>query len=465
VVVKDSASATCGAALTLSTPTTYVGSCTINNELAGEAVTAAYDVDGLDTNYTQSTSNGLTVQVASQTILFTSAIPASPTVGTNYDVTATGGQSNNPVIFSIDASSTAGACTLSGTAVSFVTIGICVIDANQAANSSYLAAPQVQQTVIINTLGPQAISFTSVIPTSPTVGNTYIVAATGGKSNNPVTFTIDASSTAGACTISSTSITFGAVGTCIVDANQAGSTNYLAAPQAQQTVTINTLGVQTITFTSLATSPNVGTTYVVAATGGKSNNPVTFTIDPSSTAGVCTISIATVTFVAVGTCIVDANQAANSNYLVAPQVQQKVTVLAIGSKPPVTTKPTTSKIVINLHSFVKSGPTFHELVKLTCELATCRGVVKSIGAITIVKDVSVKSGPWTITKKVAKTTTVVLAGTSYRLAAGKHELLTLALTASGRSVLAEVKRSTPLREALTATVKGGLTATKSLILR
>jgi hypothetical protein len=404
--------------------------------------------------------------LGAQTITFTSVVPASPTVGTNYVVAATGGESNNPVTFTIDASSTAGACTISGSTVSFVTIGFCVIDANQAASTNYLAAPQAQQIVTINTLGPQSITFTSVVPSSPTVGTTYVVMATGGESNNPVTFSIDASSTAGACTISGATVTFGAIGKCVIDANQAASTNYLAAPQAQQSVTVNTLGAQTITFTSVVpTSPTVGKTYVVTATGGKSNNPVTFTIDASSTAGACTISGSTVSFATIGKCVIDANQAASTNYLAAPQAQQTVTVLAAGATPPVTTRPPTSKIVINLDSFAKSGTTFHELVKLTCHLATCRGLVKSIGAITITKYVSVKSGPWTITKKVAKTTTVVLASTSYRLASGKRELLTLTLTAGGRSVLAKVKPSIPLREALTATVKGGLTATRSLVLR
>ena len=52
---------------------------------------------------------------------------------------------------------------------------------------------------------------------------------------------------------------------------------------------------QTITFTS---TPNgayfPGDTYVVTATGGRSGNPVTYSIDPSST-WVCSVSGSTVT--------------------------------------------------------------------------------------------------------------------------------------------------------------------------
>ena len=51
-----------------------------------------------------------------------------------------------------------------------------------------------------------------------------------------VTITIDASSTAGACSIAAGVVSFTAAGTCVVDANQAGNANYNAAPQVQQTV-------------------------------------------------------------------------------------------------------------------------------------------------------------------------------------------------------------------------------------
>ena len=48
--------------------------------------------------------------------------------------------------------------------VSFTAAGTCVIDANQAGNASYNAAPQVQQTVTV-AKGTQTITFTSTAPT------------------------------------------------------------------------------------------------------------------------------------------------------------------------------------------------------------------------------------------------------------------------------------------------------------
>jgi hypothetical protein len=42
-----------------------------------------------------------------------------------------------------------GACTVSGTTVTYTAAGRCVIDANQGGTTSYADAPQVQHTVIV----------------------------------------------------------------------------------------------------------------------------------------------------------------------------------------------------------------------------------------------------------------------------------------------------------------------------
>ena len=70
-----------------------------------------------------------------QTITFTSTNPSPVTVGApSYVPTATA-SSGLPVTISLDASSTG--CTLSSGVVSFPASGTCVIDANQAGNSSW----------------------------------------------------------------------------------------------------------------------------------------------------------------------------------------------------------------------------------------------------------------------------------------------------------------------------------------
>jgi hypothetical protein len=171
----------------------------------------------------------------------------------------------------------------------------------------------------------QSITFTSTAPKPGVVGGSYTVTASGGASGNPVTFSIDPSAH-GSCSISGATVTLVAVGTCVIDANQAGNASYEAATQVEQSFAV--LGTQSITFGSTPPSAAVvGGTYTVTASGGASGNPVTFSIDPSAH-GSCSISGATVTFVAVGTCVIDANQAGNASYEAATQVQQTMTVTA-----------------------------------------------------------------------------------------------------------------------------------------
>ena len=466
VAVTDSSSQSCLASLTPSTATLYTGSCTIDNEAVGVTVTAAYDADSADLNFLEATSNTLTVAAMSQSITFTSSVPASPTVGGTYTVTATGGASGISVTFSVGPTSAVGACSIIGAKVSLTGAGICVILANQAGNANYSAAPEVAQAFTISaggsgptSPGSQVITFTSSVPSPPIVGGSYVVSATGGASGNPVTFSIDATSTAGACTIDDATVSLLAIGTCVIDANQAGNANYQAAPQVQQTVSIVLAG-QVITFTSsVPSSPKVGGTYVVSATGGASGNPVTFSIDATSSAGACTISDATVSLVGVGSCVIDANQAGNASYSAAPEANQRFVVRSASSTgPPTKLVP---KIVIHLDTFAKAGAAVHETIKLSCIRAACSGLVSSLGQITTSKFVSEKSGPWTITKKVTTTVRVLLTRASYRLAEGKSGVLTLTVSANGRSALAKANSTTPLYETLTATVKGGLMVTKS----
>ncbi len=84
---------------------------------------------------------------------------------------------------------------------------------------------------------PQQITFTSAPPSPAVYGGSYTPAATGGGSGNPVTFSIDSSSTSGACSLSGGTVSFTGTGSCVIDANQAGGNGYTAAPQAQQSIT------------------------------------------------------------------------------------------------------------------------------------------------------------------------------------------------------------------------------------
>ena len=288
---------------------TGVGNCIIDANQAGDA------------NYNAAPQVQKTISVGKGAQTITFAPPATGSVGGGTTLSATGGASGNPVSFTIDGTSTAGACSLSGSALTYTGVGNCIVDANQAGNANYNAAPQVQQTITIGK-GTQAIAFAP--PTTGSVGGGTTLSATGGASGNPVTFTIDGSSTVGSCSLAGSVLTYTGVGSCVIDANQAGSANYNAAPQVQKTISVGK-GAQTITFTPPATG-NVGGGTTLSATGGASGNPVTFTIDPSSTLGACSLTGSALTYTGVGNCVIDANQAGNANYNAAPQVQKTIAI-------------------------------------------------------------------------------------------------------------------------------------------
>ncbi len=277
------------------------------------------------TNYApvvNSTSVNVTVNKASQTINFPA--PASPvTFGVApIALTATGGASGNPIVFTVDASST-GTGTISGNTLTITGAGKIVIDANQTGNGNYAAAAQVQQSVQVNKAS-QTINFPA--PASPVTFGVAPIAltATGGASGNPIVFTVDASST-GTGTISGNTLTITGAGKIVIDANQTGNGNYAAAAQVQQSVTVNKAS-QTINFPAPASPVTFGVAPIaLTATGGASGNPIVFTVDASST-GTGTISGNTLTITGAGKIVIDANQTGNGNYAAAAQVQQSVQV-------------------------------------------------------------------------------------------------------------------------------------------
>gem|GEM_PF-454780 len=253
-----------------------------------------------------------------QTITFISTTPTSAVVGgATYSPTAAA-TSGLPVEFTID-SYASSFCSISAGIVSFTAAGTCVIDANQAGNANYNAASQVQQSFVVGK-GDQTITFTSTAPANAVVGGaTYTPIATA-NSGLTVNFTIEPIASS-VCSISGGVISFDETGSCVIDANQAGNANYNPASQVQQALAVGK-GDQTITFTSTAPASAVvgGATYTptTAATSGLSVNLM---IDTTALS-VCSINAGAVSFIAAGTCVIDANQAGDDRYNAAPQVQQ-----------------------------------------------------------------------------------------------------------------------------------------------
>jgi outer membrane protein OmpA-like peptidoglycan-associated protein len=337
---------------TVSTVSAFSGLVTLTSP-AGTCVIDANQIGG--GGYAAATQEQQTVTSVrgTQTVAFTNTAPTNPLPGTTYTVVATGGASGNSVTFSVDHTSTSGCTVNASTGLVTMTLpaGTCVIDANQPGNAAYAAATQVQQTVD-SVPGTQTINFTNSPPTNPLTGSTYTVAATGGASGNAVTFSVDHSSTSG-CTVNSSTglVTLtGPAGTCVIDANQLGNGVYTAAAQVQQSVPSRNVSEQTIVFTNTPpTNPLTGTTYTVAATGGGSGNPVTFSVDLSSTSG-CTVNSSTglVTLTApAGTCVIDANQPGDSSFASGARATQTViSVVPAGDPTATITSPSSGRTYV-----------------------------------------------------------------------------------------------------------------------
>jgi hypothetical protein len=263
-----------------------------------------------------------------QSISFTA--PASGTYGGQAMLTPSA-TSGLPVTLSVDPSSGAGVCSLSGDTVLYTAPGSCVIDANQAGDSGYLPAPQVSQTI---TVGQAALTITASSATttydSPVPG---ITASYSGLVNGDTPASL---STQPSC---STTATSGSpAGQYPSDCSGAADPDY-AITYAAGTVTVNQ-ATQSITFTDPPATGVVGKSATLNASGGGSGNPVTFSVDASSGAGVCSLSGDTVTYLAPGKCVIDANQAGNANYTAAPQVSLTITVnqapVFVTDSPPLT---------------------------------------------------------------------------------------------------------------------------------
>ena len=166
--------------------------------------------------------------------------PAPPWEGATYTVKATGGGSGNPVVFSI-ASASSSVCSISGAVVSFTGAGTCTIDANQAGNSTYNAAPQAQQSFTVSSASsaPPDDHLYLQPPHQRHRGRGHLHReghrrrlGQPGRVQHRLRVEL------GVLHIWRRRELHRA-GTCTIDANQAGNSTYNAAPQAQQSFTVS----------------------------------------------------------------------------------------------------------------------------------------------------------------------------------------------------------------------------------
>jgi uncharacterized protein YhjY with autotransporter beta-barrel domain len=270
--------------------------------------------------YTITATNAAGVSgTASLTITYSPVISssaiASGTVGvsaTQYTITA----SNSPTGYSLSSGALPAGTTLSGAIISGTPTAAGTFTPTLAATNA--AGTGTLSVTFTIAKGSQAISFGAA--PSVVVGGTGSVSVTGGASSSSVVLSVP--TTTSICSVSGTTVTGLAVGTCTIAANQASDTNYNAATQVTQNITIGK-GNQTISFGS-APSVVVGGTGSVSVTGGASTSPVVLNVP--TTTSVCSVSGTTVTGIAAGTCTIAANQASDTNYNAAIQTTLTFTI-------------------------------------------------------------------------------------------------------------------------------------------
>lgn len=116
-------------------------------------------------------------------------------------------------------------------------------------------------------------------------------------------------------------------GSYVIDAQYSGAPGFAASGDTAHVLTVGKAS-QAITFTAPGSKTYGDAPFGIAAAGGASGNPVTFS---SITPGVCTTggsNGATVTIAAAGTCSIKASQAGNGNYEAAPDVTRDFSVNA-----------------------------------------------------------------------------------------------------------------------------------------
>src|SRR4029079_18219998 len=180
-----------------------------------------------------------------------------------------------------------GACTVSGSTVTFDHARDCTVTMSADGTDDYQALPDVNRTFSIGK-GTQTISFTP--PAGAAVGGDTPLQATS-SSGATVSFE-QGTSANGACTVSGSTVTFDHARDCTVTMSADGTDDYQALPDVNRTFSIGK-GTQTISFTPPAGAA-VGGDSPLQAT---SSSGATVSFEQGTSAnGACTVSGSTVTF-------------------------------------------------------------------------------------------------------------------------------------------------------------------------
>jgi len=267
----------------------------------------------------------LNIEAGAQTIRF-GALPAASLSDSLLILSATA-SSGLRIEF---VSGTPAICAVSGASLTLLQTGTCTIRADQAGDADWTAAPSVSQSF---TVTPATLTMTTRVATGLQVGAAFRQTNSAAGGVAPYTYSLPSGALAPGVSLDA------ATGEVSGTPTVAGRFSYIIrATDARSVfvdagVTIVTIakGSQTVSFTSpppSATLPGPDYTVTASSTSGL---PVVFSLDASSSG--CVLNGATLSFNAVGDCVINAHQAGDSNWTAAAQVQQRIAIVAT---PPIT---------------------------------------------------------------------------------------------------------------------------------
>jgi hypothetical protein len=274
-----------------------------------DQLTATYQGDS---NYNTQTGNGSVVVTAPAKTTPTVTVTNPPTITTAQSLAVTVTVTGTPTptgsvtvvggTFSGSGSLGNGVATIT-MPVGSLAVGTDPLTATYQGDSNYNTQTGTGSVVVtVPVKASQTIIFAP--PTSPVVyGVSPITLSATATSGLPVSLSISS----GPGTININTLTITSAGTVVVAANQAGDTNYAAAPQVTQSVVVNQAS-PTISFT--VANHTFGNTPFTALATSNSSGAITYSV----VSGPATVTGSTVTLTGTGTVVLQATQAATANY-------------------------------------------------------------------------------------------------------------------------------------------------------
>jgi hypothetical protein len=297
------------AATATTTPSGLTVNFTYNGSSTAPTAAGSYTVVGTisDSNYQGSNTGTLVIGKAALTVAVN---PASSVYGVAFP-TFTGTLSGVLTGDGLTATYSTTATPTSPAGGTY-TITATLVDPN-----SKLGNYTVTNTPATLTITKATPAITWATPAAITYGT--VVSATQLNASSPVAGTFVYTPAAG-------TVLGAGPQTLSVTQNPNDTTDYNAATTTVQ-LTVNQ-ATQTITFTAPTSPVTYGVSPItLVATGGASGNAIVFSV----VSGPGTIGGSTLTVTGVGTVVVAANQAGNTNYSAATQVMQSIVVNVIGA--------------------------------------------------------------------------------------------------------------------------------------